>query len=315
MVDRLPTWEAVTKLYGSEPTVQGLDTCQRYRDETDLGHRWLTPAGMFNTGTNLMDQLLMKNCYIPFRETMTNPRGAKRGDGILWQVPWGKHNPASWRLRHVAKGRGNLIPDQRHALPIVIVKDPFSWMVSICAQQYTVHWARSPTHCPNLFLSDGDKKKRRLVRQSKNGTQPVTVTYNKENPNITHHDSLVHMWNEWNGAYLYNNKANDNNYPRLMVRFEDLIYHTDQVMHQICDCAGGKFHSPGKITYQVQTAKQGRAHRSDVGIVKALIKYGDPNTRIQHYLPEDIDYATHHLDPNMMKLFGYTYPSIGTSKQ
>jgi hypothetical protein len=309
MVDMLPTWETVTKLYGSEPTVQGLDTCQRYRDETDLANRWLTPAGMFNTGTNLMDQLLMKNCYIPFRETAKVPRKARRGDGILWQVPWGKHNPASWRLRNVAGGRGDSIPDQRHALPIVIVKDPFSWMVSMCHQQYTARWPRTSTHCPNLFLSAHDKKNApRVVRNSRNGTPPVTVVYNRERGNITHHDSLVHMWNEWNGEYVY--KAN---YPRLMVRFEDLIYHTDKVMHQICDCAGAKFHSPGKITYQISTAKQGNAHKSDVGIVKALIKYGDPNTRIQRYLPGDIDYATQHLDSNMMKIFGYTYPS--TSKQ
>ena len=65
--------------------------------------RMLGPAGIFNTGTNLLFQLMKENCDIKearLSKTHTEPKR----NGIRWQAPWGKHNPpGTHRLKHVAK--------------------------------------------------------------------------------------------------------------------------------------------------------------------------------------------------------------------
>ena len=89
-------------------------------------------AGLFNTGTNLLADLVLQYCTIPNRSwraedhkysTVKQPK--RMMSGMLYQVPWGKHNPVSWRGQHSAR----LSPpevDQTHVLPIVMIKDPVS---------------------------------------------------------------------------------------------------------------------------------------------------------------------------------------------
>jgi len=83
MMERLPTWKQVTDLYGTEPVLYGLDTCQAFRESgEDPGEHLLGVAGTFNTGTNLLAELLIHNCEMPARM-------AKYGEinkGIRWQV-------------------------------------------------------------------------------------------------------------------------------------------------------------------------------------------------------------------------------------
>ena len=70
----------------------GLDTCDAYRTQQKPHMRRWAPAGMFNTGTNTLLDLMHMNCQFPDR---TGRHG-------FWQVPWGKHNPLSWRGAHWA---------------------------------------------------------------------------------------------------------------------------------------------------------------------------------------------------------------------
>ena len=49
---------------------------------------------------------------------------------FLLQVPWGKHNPVDWRGQHAAQGLEGV--DVDGVLPVVVVKDPFTWMRSMC---------------------------------------------------------------------------------------------------------------------------------------------------------------------------------------
>ena len=49
---------------------------------------------------------------------------------FLLQVPWGKHNPVDWRGLHAAQGLEGV--DVDGVLPVVVVKDPFTWMRSMC---------------------------------------------------------------------------------------------------------------------------------------------------------------------------------------
>ena len=64
MAKELPTWDDVVEMYGEEPIIEGLDTCKEYRTNVDAADRMIGPAGMFNTGTNLLWQLLKTNCWI-----------------------------------------------------------------------------------------------------------------------------------------------------------------------------------------------------------------------------------------------------------
>ena len=49
-------------------------------------------------------------------------------------APWGKHSPATWRGRHAVTAPDN-VSDVESTLPLVIVKDPLSWMASLCVWQ------------------------------------------------------------------------------------------------------------------------------------------------------------------------------------
>jgi len=63
-VSQLPSWDDAVSLYGDKPIIYGLDTCSQYRQSVKPEDRMLGPAGIFNTGTNLLFQLMKDNCDI-----------------------------------------------------------------------------------------------------------------------------------------------------------------------------------------------------------------------------------------------------------
>jgi hypothetical protein len=67
--------EQIENLYGSNIVVAGSEDCISYRSTVPLDQRIVAVAGMFNTGTNLLDNQLRKNIM-----NLTQPN--------LWQVPW-----------------------------------------------------------------------------------------------------------------------------------------------------------------------------------------------------------------------------------
>ena len=69
-------------LYGPDPVIYGLDTCAAFRDSSDLADHILSVAGTFNSGTNLLSELLIHNCHMPARMTKYGPIN----EGIRWQV-------------------------------------------------------------------------------------------------------------------------------------------------------------------------------------------------------------------------------------
>lgn len=85
LIAELPTWTEVTDMYGTEPVVYGLNegNCQRFQTQSDRAEHMMGTAGTFNTGTNLLSELLIHNCHIPERRAKYN--GAQ---GVRWQVPW-----------------------------------------------------------------------------------------------------------------------------------------------------------------------------------------------------------------------------------
>ncbi len=45
------------------------------------------------------------------------------------------------------------------------------------------------------------------------------------------------MWNNWNNEYLTTGvKGGEKDFPRVMVRYEDLLYHPVEVVTKLCKC-------------------------------------------------------------------------------
>ena len=164
----------------------------------------------------------------------------------------------------------------------------------MCRHTYAANWSHRKEHCPNLVPNEVDRK-----IGVKTDTIPVNVRYNSTH--VTHHDSLVHLWNEWYKDYL------NADFPRLIIRSEDMMFHTPEVIKKVCECGGGKMRD--KFTYILESAKGSTgAHHGALGLAGAMIRYANATKRITGFTPEDLEYARLHLDPTLMEKFGYVTP-------
>jgi hypothetical protein len=108
----------------------------------------------------------------------------------------------------------------------------------MCKHAYGVKWAHNETlaklvglaggHCPSLVPTAQDRIDFADELAASNSV-PVTVPYPETTATF---DSMVHFWSTWYNEYL------QADYPRLMVRFEDLIFHQRQLISTICECVG-----------------------------------------------------------------------------
>ena len=286
---QLPLWTTVQKLYGKGPLIYGLDQCQAFREATPPEKRRVGPAGLFNTGTNLVSLYLEANCYFP-----------QHANAIQWQVPWGKHVMASLRTKHVVtnKHEHDTTLNISTVLPIVTIRDPFYWMQSMCRQPYGLKWHHRPQHCPNLVPNEYDY----TLYPFPGKNIPVRIALGKEQ--TTKWNSMAHLWSDWNLQYFHATE-----FPKLMVRFEDLIFYPKQVMTQVCECAGGTIgkKKKHKFLYNLDSAKFGPGHgTTKTTLASAMIRYGqDEGRRKKGLTPEDIALAKDTLDPELMHFFHY----------
>jgi len=114
---RLPAWKQVTEIYGEDPIILGLDTCDRYRSllsELNITKPMVRVAGLYNTGTNAFDQALDLNFEI------------LEGHLRRHEVPWGKHVEVKYRVNNTKNTKQlDLV------LPVVLVRDAYQWMQSM----------------------------------------------------------------------------------------------------------------------------------------------------------------------------------------
>lgn len=309
---QLPKWSDVTSLYGSEPVYVGLETCQPFQANTKIDpvEHFVSVAGSFNTGTNLMSELLISNCRMKERVT----RYGLSQKGVRWQVLWGKHTPVfneTFRQGHRTYKDDFLTADAM--FPAVTVRDPLKWAQSMCRHQYGAEWPHDKSkHCPNLVPNDVDLHlmKHKNVTVSATGAVPVQVTYAEFN---VHHDSLIGFWNDWYNEYV------NVKWPRLLVRFEDLVFFPQQVTKTVCECAGGELNPGRPFKFIVNSAKRGDAAHGKMSerttYIDALMKYGTEKGRYKGFTRDDLDYLRKHLDPKLMQLFRYKYPGGDISAQ
>jgi len=212
------------------------------------------------------------------------------------QVPWGKHPPYSWRYKNIAAAERNKQVNQTLTLAVATIKDPLSWMGSMCRHSYAANWRHQKDHCPNLIANEFDAKLGSKLSQQ----IPVRVRYKPKN--ITHHESLAGLWNDYYGGYAF-----EAEYPRLIIRSEDMLFHTPEVIKQVCECGGGKMRDT--FQYVLESAKgSSGAHHNALGLVSAMVRYANETKRIEGFTKEDLDYVRQALDPKLMEFFHYVYP-------
>jgi len=186
------------------------------------------------------------------------------------------------------------VVDQNYVLPVVVVKDPFHWMVSNCRHEYFL-WDHEENHCPNLV----DYREEEVL-------VPVSfeVRYGRE---TRRYDSLVKLWNSWYGEYVEKSSL----YPVVFVRFEDLIFHSEYVIGELCECIGGDEveRIMEGFEYLEESAKSQGIHAGANAFLGALQRYGDPEKRLEGWTVRDWEYARKVLDEDLMKKFGYNFPS------
>jgi hypothetical protein len=90
-----------------------------------------------------------------------------------------------------------------------------------------------------------------------------------------------------------------------MVRYEDTIFHAEEVFQTIADCVGMERSHP---TFQrvVESAKS--QEQLSIDLLTALHKNGIEKDRYWRMIAEDIEYAEAHLDHDLMDMFHYIHP-------
>ena len=306
-LNEFPTWGEIREEAGDAPIIVGLETCEVFRNSIPPVNRSIGSLGMFNSGTNLVTKLVKQNCIIPERVDYYGWKpdfdkyhmGPLEAHGMRWQVPWGKHTAGIYREVHKAEPPEHTIPTES-VIPVITVRHPYRWMRSMCSHPYSAKWPHNQRDsCPHVANDNGD-------------AVPLTIKYAQNRTN--NHDSLVHLWNDWYGQYYRHNdninaslKAISAKYPRLMVRFEDLVFHSFAVTKTICHCAGGELRTDQPFDYIQETAKEGPGHGKDrTGMMDAWIKYSKPPDPFRR--DADNDFAKAQLDEELLDVFHYRLP-------
>lgn len=131
---------------------------------------------------------------------------------------------------------------------------------------------------------------------------PVRVKYD---PPIVY-DSLAHYWSKWVREYY------EADFPRLIVRFEDLQFHPKEMLEMIRTCVGAvpKKKHDGKFQYVTQSGKtEERGHKpSQTNLISAMIKYGTDKKRFLSLTKADLEFAKEAVDSELMQLLQYEMP-------
>jgi len=285
LIAELPLWKDVVELYGPEPVIYGMNegNCQRFQEHSEKAEHFIGTAGTFNSGTNLMSELLIANCMMPARMK----KYGNKSRGIRWQVPWGKHAPVGDKeYRESHKTVKDKEVDANEIMPMVTIRDPLIWLKSMCRHKYTAKWIgfQDKENCPNFSMKD----------------LKVNVKYDGF---IRQYESLLYLWND------YYNEYKNVDIPFLLVRFEDLVFHTEETVTKVCECAGG-MRTRKNFKYIVNSAKKGAAAHGAMnlrtGFVDALVKYGKIEKRYKGFEhASDLEYVKEHIDQSLMEMMNY----------
>ena len=107
------------------------------------------------------------------------------------------------------------------------------------------------------------------------------------------------LWSTWYRAYL------ETPLPRLIIRYEDLLFDSKRTLKAVCDCAGGRLKTD--FDFIADPAKFGNAH-GGVGTSRqaALKKYASELRRYESLSSDDLAYLDQGTDADLLTRFGYT---------
>lgn len=290
VVKLLPTRQQVAALYGEQIVILGQETCAAYQARVAPQDRYVGVAGLFNTGTTALQTYLKANVFLPQSKVQWDQLMEPYKYQHTWEVPWGKHRLRSLRDRFFNEGAENLIPD--HVLPVVIVRDPFTWMQSMCTASYMARWRHSRAHCPNLVPNRDDLERFPGLVGKK--TVPVALPAQ----NRLRFDSLAHLYRNWYQEWVGIDHA-----PRLVVRLEDLIFYPEIIVRTVQECVQAI--PPPTFRYVLGSSKWFHEHiKPQSNRVTAMIKYGQGLGRLNNMTSEDLDLANTVL-ADLMQVFHY----------
>ena len=238
---------------------------------------------------------------------------------MSWQVPWGKHYPFGNRTGHFAS-QFNPDRDPHHEfLPLVSIRDPYTWLQSMCRQPYGAQYSFAKSSCPNLIPYPSDIEAHPRYKKMK--YMPVHVGFDtREGKSKIKFESMGHFWNHWYGDYIDFESTDGNDakqtqkialkpqtVPFLVVRMEDLVFHAKTVVPQLCKCAGGTMKG-NKIKYVTETQNQN--HGIEIaakggGLLRSVVNYGNITKRRDKFAGFQLVAAKDILDPRLMELLGY----------
>ena len=247
----LPFWSEMVQLYGAEPRIIRQCPIRRsvdsLRNDSTKNSSVLLPviSGLYNTGTNALVKLLRLN-LAQLKDNWFY-HNASEEMRATWPYAWNEDLKATvlnfFDNKHA--GRYQKRPPSPQSsnpsaepefLRVVIVRDPYRWMQSVCSSPYDVVWNRVKSE---VYFSRNETvsfQTTRTVRVSAASRHGVRAGYNncpnmidanqlrvflsvlepshRPNQTIDHvikastpktrmtYPTLAHMWNQWYLEYL-----------------------------------------------------------------------------------------------------------------
>ena len=179
----------------------------------------------------------------------------------------------------------------------------------MCKSPYAAVWQRGEFgRCPNLVPSEYERQavagQNAFRTTIPTTTTTTTFTVQVERSYEERYASLADMWSEWYREFY------EADIPRLIIRYEDTLFHADRVMELITECIGRPLQEP--FRYHMEASKM---HGKPSDFTTALAKYGTKRGRYTGLLPEDRKYAQTALDSTLMKVFQYPQVPLDLGKE
>lgn len=128
-------------------------------------------------------------------------------------------------------------------------------------------------------------------------TIPVKLVYKNV---TTQYESLAHMWKEWYQEYF------DAEYPRLMIRLEDLVFHPYELLSSVCKCVDGEMVDREDFSLVGESSKNhGDIQGTGLRSAFSLHLYSNRTAGMSN---EDIAYAENTLKDSLTSTLGYENP-------
>jgi hypothetical protein len=296
---QLPTmWNQIKSLYYSQttmgPVIIGKEGCANFRKQFGR-NATVGIAGMFNSGTNAALRNMQLNIGIPGNNASVWGKGDDAYhdlNGILFQVPWWKHNSDLYVDRNPE--------DDANVLPVVVVRDPFTWRNSMGKARYSTSWEGMHASSPKFWYEKG--------ADNTSTIHTSEIRFNLRwapHPRTMKYESLMELWNAFYGPYL------NATFPRLLVRMEDIILYLPQVIEEVRECVGAYSKHDKIEAYTARAKSHGNKleqQQKDNGLLSNLIKLADANLRIADMSDLELEYSQSKLDPELMKILQYQMP-------